>query len=73
MSAGQWPKLIALVLGCILLALMARGLRHGAVRVLNRSIRRKDEPALYWAGILIAAVGGAALVAFAVVPQLQRL
>jgi hypothetical protein len=65
-------RMIALVLGCVLLASMARGLRRGATPLIYRNASRQEAPILYWTGIIIYSVGGAALVLAAVFPQLER-
>ena len=72
-SQGLLPRIIGLGLGCVLLAAAVKGLKTGSAQLVHRAITRRDEPRLYWTGIMIAGVGGALLVLMAIFPQLQHL
>lgn len=72
-SAGLAPRMIALALGCVLLASMAKALRRGSTQLIGRSISRNEDPVLYWTGIIVCVLGGMVLVLAAIFPRLERL
>ncbi len=64
-------RAVSIVLGIILLALTARGLKSGSAQLVYRFVHRNDDAPLYWATVAVSAAVGAFLVLGAIFPKLE--